>query len=164
MEATRLLNKELLEQYILAGSTNTSPEKLRVLAEHFCDKIRFRVAENPRTPVDVLRNLSRDPNHDVRVAVASNEVCEHYITQRLARDSDVVVRHALAQNICLPRSILEELADDENGWVRGEALKSLQILDSLENDEIGRRRNLKRERNRAKATEENTHPNEEIAS
>jgi len=71
MEATRLLNKELLEQYILAGSTNTSPEKLRVLAEHFCDKIRFRVAENPRTPVDVLRNLSRDPNHDVRVAVAS---------------------------------------------------------------------------------------------
>lgn len=148
MEAARTLNKELLEQYILAGCVTTNAEKLRVLAEHFCDKIRMRVAENPSTPTDVLRNLAHDPNHDVRVAVVSNASCEDQVIERLARDNDIVVRHGLAQNIDTPKAILEELADDENGWVRGEALKSLQILDTWSGDEVGRRRNLKRERNR----------------
>lgn len=156
MEADRTLNKELLEQYILAGCATTSADNLRVLAEHFCDKIRMRVAENPSTPPDVLRNLAHDSNRDVRVAVASNASCENSVIERLARDNDVVVRHGLAQNIDTPRAILEELADDENGWVRGEALKSLQILDSRSSDEVGRRRNLKRERDR--------HTNEEVAS
>lgn len=166
MEAARTLNEELLEQYILAGSSETNAEKLRVLAEHFCDKIRMRVAENPSTPQDVLRNLAHDPNHDVRVAVASNTSCEEAVIGRLARDSDVVVRHGLAQNIDTPRAILEELADDENGWVKGEALKSLQILDSRSGDEVGRRRHLKRERDWHTVSdfEKHAHANEEVAS
>lgn len=62
MEVVRKLNEELLEQYIRAGSDVTSHSQLRDLAEHFCDKIRMRVAENPGTPADVLRNLSHDPS------------------------------------------------------------------------------------------------------
>lgn len=165
MEAARLLNQELLEQYILAGSPHTSREQLRVLAEHFCDKIRIRVAENPKTPADVLRNFAHDANHDVRVAVAGNESCEQSVIYALARDSDVVVRHGLAQNIATPRVILEELADDDNGWVRGEALKTLHILDSKSGDEVGRRRQLKRERDRVALADfdERAHANEEVA-
>lgn len=165
MEAVRTLNKELLEQYILAGCTTTGAVELRALAENFCDKIRLRVAENPNTPTDVLRNLAHDPNHDVRVAVASNTSCENSVIERLARDNDVVVRHGLAQNIDTPRAILEELADDENGWVRGEALKSLRILDSRSGDEVERRRNL-RERNRHMANDfqMRAHCNEGVAS
>ena len=130
MEADRILNEELIKQYIVAGSTRTRSEKLRVLAEHFCDKIRMRVAENPSTPTNVLRNLAHDPSNDVRIAVATNKSCEDAVIKRLARDNDVIVRHGLAQNVDLPRAILEELADDENGWVRGEALKTLEIIDS----------------------------------
>lgn len=148
MEADRILNEELIKQYIMAGSTRTRSEKLRVLAEHFCDKIRMRVAENPSTPPDVLRNLAHDPSNDVRIAVATNKSCEDAVIKRLARDNDVIVRHGLAQNVDLPRAILEELADDENGWVRGEALKTLEIIDSRSGDEVGRQRNLKRTRDR----------------
>lgn len=48
------LNEELLEQYILAGSETVPADKLRVLAGHFCDQIRLRVAENSVTPTDAL--------------------------------------------------------------------------------------------------------------
>ena len=41
MEDARNRIKELLEQYLIAGSTESSPENLRVLAEHYCDKIRI---------------------------------------------------------------------------------------------------------------------------
>lgn len=166
MEAEKILNEGLIEQYIMAGSTRTGSEKLRGLAEHFCDKIRMRVAENPSTPTDVLRNLAHDPSHDVRIAVASNDGCEYSVIERLARDSDVIVRHGLAQNIDIPRVILEELAEDENGWVRGEALKSLQIIDSRSGDEVGRQRNLKRSRNRRMVAdfEKRMRSDQEVAS
>lgn len=157
MEAMRILNKELLEQYILAGSARTSAEKLRVLAEHFCDKIRMRVAENRSTPADVLWALANDQNHEVRLAVASNQSCELSLVQNLARDSDVVVRHGLAQNIETPRIVLEELADDDNGWVRGEAMKTLQILDAKSTDEVALRRNLKKDRQQTKNSDFDKH-------
>jgi hypothetical protein len=72
----------------------------------------------------------------------------------LIRDTDVVVRHGLAQNIHTPRTILEVLTKDENGWVCGEALKSLAIIDSKSDDEVGKRRRLKRTRGRNKCTSE----------
>ncbi len=143
MNAPRMLNRELLEQYVLAGSKKANPEQLRVLSEHFWDKIRLQVAENTITPADVLEFLAKDSNHDVRVMVACNPSCAETVVERLALDEDVVVRHGIAQNIDAPRAILDQLADDENGWVRGEALKTLQILNARNGDEIGKRRNSK---------------------
>jgi hypothetical protein len=143
MKAAKL-NRKLLEQYVLAGSMQTKPEQLKVLAEHFCDKIRMRVAENPATPPDLLWDLAHDANHDVRIAVGCNPSCGESILDLLVGDADIVVRHGLAQNIDTPRSVLETLARDDNGWVSGEALKSLSILDCKDGDEVGRRRNLKR--------------------
>lgn len=105
-------------------------------------QVRLRVAENPNSPIDVLRKLAGDLNHDVRIAVAANPACEPILRFNLANDADVVVRHGLAQNIDTPRSLLLELSSDENGWVRGEALKTLQILDSRPGDEVGHRRDL----------------------
>jgi hypothetical protein len=137
-----------------------------VLAEHFFYKIRMRVAENPNTPKDVLRQLANDPSHDVRAAVAGNQACEDFVCRRLARDGDVTVRHALAQNVDTPRFVLEELAVDDNGWVRGEALKTLWIIDRSSGSELRRRRKSVRRR---KHREQNklgvfTHSDEEVAS
>jgi hypothetical protein len=149
MEPTRLSEK-LLDQYIKAGSSNTKLEELRVLAEHLCDKIRMRVAENPAASTELLWNLAHDPSPDVRVAVGCNNSCDATILDLLVRDSDVIVRHGLAQNVATPRVLLEKLAEDDNGWVRGEALKSLGILDSKTGDEVGNRRRQKRNEHTAR--------------
>ncbi|MBS1955216.1 MAG: HEAT repeat domain-containing protein [Cyanobacteria bacterium SZAS-4] len=161
MEAATL-NKELLEQYVLAGSSKTKPEQLRVLAEHFCDKIRLRVAENPATPPELLWNLAHDRNHDVRVAAGCNPSANESVLNLLVRDADIIVRHGMAQSIETPRLLLEILADDDNGWVRGEALKSLRILDSKVFDEVGNRRNRKRSRSRITTSDTESH--EQVAS
>jgi hypothetical protein len=143
---TAKLNQELLEQYILAGSPEVTSEQLRTLADHFCDKIRLRVAENPKTSAELLFNLSRDANHDVRVAVAGNSNCDRSTLIRLLRDDDVVVRHGIAQNISTPLVLLEYLATDENGWVRGEAIKTLEIIEGNNvRDEVADRRQMKQE-------------------
>jgi hypothetical protein len=143
---TANLNKELLEQYILAGSPEVTAKQLRTLSKHFCDKIRLRVAENPKTSAELLFNLSHDANHDVRVAVAGNSNCDRPTLVRLLRDDDVIVRHGIAQNISAPLVLLEYLATDENGWVRGEAIKTLDILErSQVRDEVADRRQLKQE-------------------
>lgn len=143
MEVARL-NKELLDQYILAGSDNSDPGTLRILAKHFCDKISLRVAENPRTPKEILRDLARDSNADVRVAVAGNPSTEKVVLVLLAKDNDIVVRHGMAQDLNTPKLILKELACDENGWVRGEALKTIELLDTRPSDEVARRRELRK--------------------
>jgi hypothetical protein len=166
MEAAKL-NEELLEQYVLAGSTKAKPEQLRVLAEHFCDKIRLRVAENPVTPAEVLWNLAHDGSHDVRIAVGGNPACDESIFDLLVCDADIVVRHGLAQNIATPRMLLEVLAEDDNGWVRGDALKTLSILDSKAGDELGKQRKLKRSRSRTTTTghlEKHAQTRKEVAS
>ncbi|HEY9681446.1 MAG TPA: HEAT repeat domain-containing protein [Oculatellaceae cyanobacterium] len=165
MEAAKI-NEELLEQYILAGSTRTKPEQLRVLAEHFCDKIRMRVAENPAVSPELLWNLAHDANHEVRVAAGCNPSSDESVLNLLARDSDIVVRHGLAQSISAPRKLLEVLAEDDNGWVRGEALKSLEILDTNCGDEIGRQRRRKQSHTRKRVCmfEERAEPQQEVAS
>jgi hypothetical protein len=160
MEPSRL-NEELLDQYIAAGSSDTKLEQLRVLAEHFCDKIRMRVAENPVISPELLWNLAHDPNHDVRVAVGCNPSCNAAVLNLLVCDSDVVVRHGLAQNVDTPRGLLEKLTEDDNGWVRGEALKSLAILDSKTGDELGRRRRKNRTK---RVSASHTDAREEVAS
>lgn len=164
MEAARL-NEDLLDQYILTGSEKAKVEQLRVLAEHFCDKIRLRVAENPATPPELLWNLAHDATPDVRVAAGCNPSADGSVLNLLARDSDIVVRHGLAQSIEIPRTLLEVLADDDNGWVRGEALKSLAIRDSKAVDEVGRQRSRKRSRAmRTRDHEEHVEANQEVAS
>lgn len=166
MGTSKSLNKELLEQYVLAGSTDTSPEKLRGLAEHFCDNIRRRVAENPATPPELLWNLAHDASHDVRVAAGCNPAANELVLNLLLRDSDIVVRHGLAQSIDTPRAVLEVLASDDNGWVCGEALKSLAIIDTRSGDELSihRSRKQSRARMRIRNLEERAEANREVAS
>lgn len=150
----RIFNEALLEQYLLAGSENTKAEQLRVLADHFCDKIRMRVAENPATPADVLRNLSHDVNHDVRIAVATNPKTEADVLERLARDDDVTVRHGMAQDISVSRVLLQQLAEDENPWVSAEAQKTLAFLNTRGGDELAKRRKMHLLKNPEQSLEE----------
>ncbi len=42
------------------------------------------------------------------------------------------LRHGMAQDINTPIAVLQKLASDENGWVRGEAYKTLEILTNFD--------------------------------
>lgn len=165
MDVDKSNSEKLISDYVQAGALVTSPERLRELATHENHRIRLRVAENANTPHDVLKLLSLDANPDVKIAVASNSSTEEWLATALAIDSDVIVRHGLAQSIDTPRKILEMLIEDENGWVKGEAVKTMQILDSREGDELAPRRKNRAVSSRVVcniATHESA--NEEVAS
>jgi hypothetical protein len=135
--------------YIMAGSPNASSEQLRKLASTSLDKIRLRVAENQNAPIDILETLSSDPSHDVRVAVATNPSTPRQLVEKLAQDNDIVVRHGLAQDIGTPIAVLNQLSQDENGWVNGEARKTLHILATWSEKQLSDKREAMRIRKRS---------------
>lgn len=120
--------QHLLKLYIAAGGLDTATHRLEKPSRSRYDRVRMRVAENPRTPPYILERLASDNNPDVRVAVATNTSCPPALMQQLACDGDIVVRHGLAQDINTPPEILEQLSEDDNAWVHTEARKTLNIL------------------------------------
>lgn len=90
--------------------------------------IRRRTAENPRTPVEILLNLSQDEHCDVRLAVAENPNTPEEVLSLLAEDEDADVRYGVAENPHMPEAILAKLAEDDNPYVRCRALKTLQMM------------------------------------
>ncbi|GEM_PF-3220457 len=140
--------RDWLRMYVRAGSARSSAADLKELAQSHFDKVRLRVAENPRTPPEVLEKLSVDHNLDVRVAVATNPSTPDWLVKRLASDEDIVVRHGLAQDINTARELLEQLARDDNAWVSAEAKKTLHILSSWTAQELADERQAIRDRKR----------------
>ena len=56
----------------MAENPSTPVEVLRDLAKNESSGVRGSVAENPSTPLDVLRDLAKDKNDSVRCNVAGN--------------------------------------------------------------------------------------------
>jgi hypothetical protein len=98
------------------------------LAEDDCESIRRSVAENPRTPPEMLKRLSSDPGIEVRLAVAENPNTQPEVLSILAEDHAVDVRFGVAENPHMPEDILLKLAQDENPYIRCRALKTVQML------------------------------------
>jgi hypothetical protein len=119
---------DLLSNYIKAGSQSCSPELLEVMAHSDIDKIRLRVAENPRTPKDILEILATDKNADVRIAVGTNPSTPPYVSYRLAFDENPDVRLGLADDINTPIELLETLMEDSNPYVSYRAAKTKDIV------------------------------------
>jgi hypothetical protein len=118
---------DILSNYVKAGSQSCSPELLEAMAHSEIDRIRLRVAENPRTPIDVLGLLAKDKNADVRIAVGSNPSTPPYVSYRLAFDEDPNVRFGLADDINTPIELLDKLCDDANPYVSNRAAKTKEI-------------------------------------
>jgi hypothetical protein len=60
--------------------------------------MRRGVAENPSTPVAVLKKLAEDTNEDVRMNVAENPSTPVALLQKLARDNRSSVRGRVYNN------------------------------------------------------------------
>jgi hypothetical protein len=92
----------LLER--VAEHRNAEPRTLVRLAMHLDSDVRCAVAENPRTPMDVLHFLLQDESPDVR--------------------------YSMAENHNLPNELLEKLCEDENPYVSSRARKTLTRLET----------------------------------
>lgn len=116
------------QKYIRAGHPNASTAELWELGADNIDNVRRRVAENPKSPQDLLDKLSGDENPEVRIAVAENPYASTDLLNILATDEHVDVRYSLAENPNLPIEILTLLLDDENPYVSTRAQKTLRMV------------------------------------
>jgi hypothetical protein len=119
---------DILSNYIKAGSQSCSPQLLAELAHSEVDRIRLRVAENPRTPVDILELLACDKNADVRIAAGTNPSTPMHISYSLAFDEDPNVRLGLAEDINTPVELLDKLMEDDNPYVSCRAGQTKELI------------------------------------
>jgi hypothetical protein len=77
------------------------------------------LAENPRTPTEILTEFADAKQHwTLREAVAGNHSARASVLEALAADADEHVRGAVAQNVGAPAQVLERLAGDAEAQVR----------------------------------------------
>ena len=96
-----------------ADNPSSPPDILRALSRDPDVSVRCRVAGNPSSPPDILRELSQDPDADVRRYAARNESSQPGTLGRLSRDPDFFVRLGVAANISSPQKVLQRLLRDK---------------------------------------------------
>lgn len=121
---------DALMNYIRAGRKDVSRQELRTLAGSSLERVRLRVAENPRCPKDALESLACDPSPDVRSAVALNPSTPRDLVAQLCMDDDPTVRYAIAEDPQTDVNLLRRLSCDHNAYVSCRAQRTLQLLES----------------------------------
>lgn len=108
---------------------STSPRELIELSTDEDNEVRFFVAVNRYTPLEVLQTLASDPEAQVRSGVAmaltylplgttSEQRIVENLAQTLAGDPQALVRLKMAENLELPAAVYETLATDADYLVR----------------------------------------------
>ena len=103
---------------LVRKTASTTTLKIFAKSDHWC--IRVSVAENTKTPKEVLMQLAKDDEWQVRKAVAkrSSSVTLVEVLAELAKDKSDGVREAVAENAHTPKEILLKMVEDEDRWVR----------------------------------------------
>ena len=140
------ISRTIHKDYIAAGSLNATAQELQLLSLSGDSAVRRRVAENSKTPAELLVALALDQDPQVRIAVGLNTTTPHTVLSRLVYDDDPDVRYWLASTSYLPRRLLIELMADPNPFVShraestvlrvqaGMSQRTLTIFDFLEQD------------------------------
>ncbi len=110
------------------GAGVMSAKVMAFMARHTNSSIRLTLAENPQTPVDLLRRLARDADPEVRIAAGQNDNLPESDLLMLAEDDSVDVRYALASDPLIPQTALESLTEDANPYVAVRAAETLRAL------------------------------------
>lgn len=128
-------------QQIKRARSSAHPEELAMLAEDEDGGVRFYVAVNQHTPLDIHLRLANDPLPHVRGGVslaliydplASKNIREftEKIALNLARDPQPVVRYALASNKNLGPAVYAVLARDPDPAIRQKLAENLNAPQS----------------------------------
>lgn len=112
----------------LAENRKTPPDVLRRIAtssvEARLDDVQRCLAFNPASPPDVLALFVRSRDSDVRRALASNEGTGPATLARLARDRAIRVVRDLAENPNTPPEVLAALVQHKDRYVRLKATRN----------------------------------------
>lgn len=119
---------DILTNYVRAGRENSSSQVLAKLASSEVARIRVRVGENPKTPIEVLEVLATDRNADVRIAVGTNPSTPTHISYGLTFDEDPSVRLGLAEDLSTPIELLNKLIEDANPYVSCRAKETKELI------------------------------------
>lgn len=123
-------NEESHIRLVLAGNPHTSEIALRKLSDDPSDRVRSRVAENTRLPLEIFLKLVTDPSVEVRISVGENPMAPDEILELLSKDSSEDVRLAIASISTIPLHLLKALAADDNMYVAGAAKKTLEEVEA----------------------------------
>jgi len=119
-------NKPASRDYLIAGSQQTSPKALALLAQSEIPGVRARVAENPNCPLALLSWLAQDSNPEVRLSVVYNPKAPPIFFQWLLNDGCADVLFALAEDHNLAHSFLEQLSQNDNPYVAERAKQTIE--------------------------------------
>lgn len=86
---------------------------------------RLKLAQNPRTHLEILYYLAGDSDDDVRLAVAKNASTPVQASPVIARDKNVDVRLALAHRLM---ALLPELSEEQHSQLYAFAAQALGVL------------------------------------
>jgi pentose-5-phosphate-3-epimerase len=105
-----------------------STDDIDILYELSADpNARSGIASNPNTPIELLTQLSEDPEWHIRMSVARNPNTPKSILETLATDYNESVRTVVAKNPNTPIATLRYLmTSDEDSIVRKYAKKNLE--------------------------------------
>ena len=128
-----VLSKPLSDKMALAQSPECLPQLLDILSQDNNPKVRFAVAENPKTPEKTLQKLAKtgvskkweDREHAIMFGQASP-----LVMNELVDDPAWQVRLALARK----GFAIDKLVNDENQFVRYDIAAKGYALDKLIND------------------------------
>lgn len=119
-------NEEMHIRLVLAGNPHTSEVALKKLADDPNERVRSRLAENAKLPLEIFLKLVVDPSSEVRSSVGENPNAPEEVFELLAKDTNDDVRLALSENSVLPTHLLKALAADDNMFVASSAQKTLE--------------------------------------
>ena len=83
--------------------------------------MQMRLAQNPKTPPYILRELSKNTGISVSYRVAGNPSTPLDVLQEFLSDPDWVARAYAVGNPSIPKEVLNKLEQDENDFVRRRA-------------------------------------------
>ncbi len=112
------------------------------LSREIKKKIRFAIANNPNTKLDILQQLAGDIEYTVRITakckIASHPQTSLSIIEQLAFDAEPSIKKAVASRHDLPIELIKEMAKDCQIARKGFLIRNLSfngyLLDTLAQD------------------------------
>jgi len=119
---------------IYLGSINDLDIGFKIVTDKEAYELKKSIAENPDTPLKILKSYAEFESDKVRHNVANNENINEEIFLILSTDKSRYIRATIARHKNIPTKILVQLADDGEYLVRESVAKTPNLpADILEN-------------------------------
>ena len=98
-DINNLSDEERIELLIELTASTSNSQLLTQLSIHKNQEVRFQVALNSNTPINILTALSGDEDWEMRYQVAINSSTSINILTELAKDKEAIVRRTAVRRL-----------------------------------------------------------------